>query len=124
MEILRALESHTSAESTPDNIRVALQYLSDHIEEKTTIAKLAELCSISEVYFRKQFKSYVGVTPAVYRNSLRLDKARLYLEFGEISVQEISGMLGYSTVSHFIKEFKLRYGYSPLKYRKLSGLNG
>ena len=123
MEIRLSLSSCTTAENTPEYIIKALQYLSEHIEEKPTIAKLSKISHISEVYFRKQFKTYMGVTPIEYRNSMRLERARTYLEYGEISVQEISDMLGYSTVSHFIKEFKLRYGYSPLKYRKLNGLN-
>lgn len=121
MEIFLSLSSSTTAENTPEYITKALQYLSEHIEEKTTIAKLSELSHISEVYFRKQFKVYMGTTPVEYRNSLRMDRARTYLEYGEISVQEISDMLGYSTISHFIKEFKLRYGYPPLQYRKRNG---
>lgn len=121
MEILLSLSSSKAVENTPEYITKALQYLSEHIEEKPTIAKLSELSHISEVYFRKQFKLYMGTTPIEYRNSLRLDRARAYLEYGEISVQEISDMLGYSTVSHFIKEFKLRYGYPPLRYRKHNG---
>ena len=124
MEIFLSLSSSTTAENTPEYITKALRYLSEHIKEKPTIAKLSELSHISEVYFRKQFKTYMGVTPIEYRNSMRLESARTYLEYGEISVQEISDMLGYSTVSHFIKEFKLRYGSSPLQYRKQNGAIG
>lgn len=124
MEIICSLASRSPAEKAPGHIVKALQYLSDHIEENPKVAKLAELCNISEVYFRKQFKTYVGVTPMEYRNSLRLDRARSYLEYGDISVQEISDTLGYSTVSHFIKEFKQRYGCSPLQYRKKIGTTG
>ncbi len=121
MEILLSLSSGTTAESTPDYIVKAVRYLSEHIEENPTIARLASLSHISEVYFRKQFKVYMGTSPIEYRKSLRLDRARAYLEYGEISVQEIANMLGYSTVSHFIKEFKLRYGVPPLQYRKHNG---
>lgn len=121
MEILLSLSSNITDENTPEYIIKALRYLSEHIEENPTIAKLAELSHISEVYFRKQFKIYMGVTPIEYRNTMRLERARTYLQYGEISVQEISDMLGYSTVSHFIKEFKLKYGYPPLQYRKCNG---
>ena len=120
MEILCALATHNSKPFIPDNIAKSLQYLNEHLVENPTIARLAALCDISEVYFRKQFKTYIGTSPIEYRNALRLDRARAYLEYGEISVQEISDTLGYSTVSHFIKEFKKRYGCSPLKYRKLN----
>jgi AraC-like DNA-binding protein len=121
MEILLSLSSSAAVKNTPEYIVKALRYLSEHINENPTVAMLSELSSVSEVYFRKQFKKYVGATPIEYRNSLRLDRARAYLEYGEISVQEISDMLGYATVSHFIKEFRIRYGCPPLQYRKQIG---
>ena len=124
MEILLLLSSSTTDENTPEYITRALRYLSEHIKEKPTIASLSELSHISEVYFRKQFKACMGVTPIEYRNLMRLESAKTYLEYGEISVQEISDMLGYSTVSHFIKEFKRRYGCPPMQYRKHVGTTG
>lgn len=117
-EILCALASNLPQKSASKKIINAINYLSEHIEENPTITELASLCNISEVYFRKEFKKCMGMSPAKYRNSLRLKKAGSYLEFGDISVQEISDALGYSTVSHFIKEFRTQYGCSPLKYRK------
>ena len=82
------------------------------------ISELAKSCNISEVYFRKLFKEEMGVSPVEYRNRLRLERAKQYLEYGDISVQEISDELGYSTVSHFIKIFREEYGVPPLEYRK------
>lgn len=76
------------------------------------------LCFISEVYFRRLFKKQFGMTPIEYRNQLRLNRARQHLEYSEISIQEISNILGYATVSHFIKAFKDLFGVSPLSYRK------
>ncbi len=118
LEILCALASYKPKKTIPERIIYSLQYLSEHIEENPTIGYLASRCNVSEVYFRKQFKDSLGMTPLEYRNILRLNRAKTYLEYGDISVQEISNMLGYSTVSHFIKEFRVHTGYSPLKYRK------
>ena len=118
MELLCALSDSQSTELLPDSIAKGVQYLKDNIERSPSVTELAELCGISEVYFRKQFKEYIGVSPREYRSTLRLEKALSYLEYGEISVQEISDTLGYATVSHFIKEFKRQYGTSPLQYRK------
>lgn len=118
MDILHRLALHTANLIPSKRIAPALQYLSENIEAPPSVAQMAALCNVSEVYFRKQFKKSMDTTPSQYRNSLRLKKAQSYLGYGDISVQEISAVLGYATVSHFIKEFKKHYGCSPLQYRK------
>ena len=122
LEILGAL-AIPFEQSIPNYIASSVEYLAEHIEENPSIGELARRCSISEVYFRKQFQKAMGVSPVEYRNALRLNRARAYLEYGDISVQEISDMLGYATVSHFIKEFRGKYGISPLQYRKRGRLD-
>ncbi len=120
MEILCALAPQGERRAIPVSITKAIDYLAEHIEQNPTVAQLADLCHISEVYFRKQFKAATGSSPTKYRNAMRLERARAYLAYGEISIQEISDALGYPTASHFIGEFKRKYGLPPLKYRKLS----
>ncbi len=118
MQIFSTFAKDNIRSSVPDKFVKAIAYLDENIAVNPSVSKMAELCNISEVYFRKLFKEYLGTSPVEYRNILRLNKARSYLEFGDISIQEISDMLGYSTVSHFIDKFKKQYGVSPLKYRK------
>ena len=118
MEIISVLSSDVLKSSAGARVDLAVKYLADHIESNPSVAELARLSHVSEVCFRRQFKIHTGMTPIEYRTHLRISKARSYLEYGDISVQEISNMLGYSTVSHFIKEFKKYTGCSPLKYRK------
>ena len=107
-----------SSSKVDDIIFPGFIYLSEHFDELTPVSELAKMCNVSEVYFRKCFKKCLGTSPIEYRNRLRLEKAKDYLEYGDISVQEISDLLGYSTVSHFIKEFKRAHNLSPLNYRK------
>jgi len=119
MQILLSLSERSFDPSIPNYITNSLQYMLEHIEENPGIEELAALSNISVVYFRKQFKKFTSTTPSEYRNTLRMERAQTYLVYGDVSVQEISDMLGYSSVSHFIKLFKSTYGCSPLQYRKL-----
>ena len=118
--LLRILARIAKDASGHENLIVstAITYLSEHIEENPSVTELANICNVSEVYLRKKFREAIGCSPIEYRNKLRINKAISYLKFGNISVQEISDTLGYSTVSHFIKEFKRYIGSSPLQYRK------
>lgn len=95
-----------------------IRYLTERIDENPSVTEIAKHLGVSEVYLRRRFKESMGTSPTKYKNELRLERSVSYLKFGEISVQEISDTLGYATVSHFIKEFKERYGLSPLQYRK------
>ncbi len=117
LEILSSLTEKNAACHRAE-IDPAVAQLTEHPEENPSVASLAQLCGMSEVYFRKLFREEFGMAPAAFRNRLRLERAARYLEYGEISVQEISDTLGYATASHFIKEFREVYGLSPAKYRK------
>lgn len=120
MQVFSALCEINLVKKFPKFIIDSVNYLNENLEYLPTVKELADRAMVSEVYFRKLFKECYQKSPVEYRNELRLNRAKSYLEHGEISIQEISDTLGYATVSHFIKEFKKRYGYSPLKFKKLS----
>jgi AraC-like DNA-binding protein len=46
----------------------------------------------------------------------RLDRARELLLDGRLSVTDVSRAVGYSSASHFIKEFRSRFGTTPRAY--------
>ena len=98
-------------------IEPGIRYLNSHYFENPSISTLAEQCHVSVEYFRKLFKIQTGLSPHEYRNKLRLDKAIEHLKYSDLSVSEISESLGYATVSHFIQQFKIAYGCSPLQFR-------
>lgn len=117
LEILSTLTALSDASSLRPTIASALSYLEKHPEKATPIPELAKMCSVSEVYFRKKFKESLRMSPVEYRNKLRLERAKQYLEREDKTIGEISEELGYSTVSHFCQQFKKQYGISPLSYR-------
>jgi AraC-like DNA-binding protein len=118
-EILSLLGAPDRMSTGSTIIKKGVAYLKLHYNENPSVKKLAQMCAISEEYFRRLFKKEFEMNPCEYRNRLRLSKACDYLTYGEMSVEEISRLLGYSTASHFSKEFKSAYGVSPLKYREM-----
>lgn len=115
--ILNLIGGNKPLDNQNSPIRAGIDYLHLRYFENPTITTLAKECLMSEEYFRRIFKKQTGLTPSEYRNKLRLDKSKEYLKYSDISVQEISEKLGYATVSHFIKQFKAKYGLSPLQFR-------
>ena len=47
---------------------------------------------------------------------MRLDKARELLMDGQFAVTRVSKEVGYGSVSHFISEFRARFGVTPRAY--------
>lgn len=96
----------------------AIHYLDANAESNISVANLAKRCNVSEVYLRRLFQKFTGASPSQYRTQLRLKKAKSYLLYGDIPVNEIAELLGFSSTAYFIKLFKQAYGCSPLAYRK------
>lgn len=100
-------------------IEEGINYLESDEEQLLRIDEIAQMCNVSEVYFRKLFKEYSGVSPAKYRTDRKIVRAKNYLQQHAMSVAEISDRLGFSDVSYFIKIFKEYVGVTPNQYRKL-----
>ncbi len=83
-----------------------------HPEADHKICDYADMCSMSEVGFRKLFIEYTGKTPVEYRTQLRLKMAADMLLDGEYSVTEAAARSGFNSISFFCREFKKFYGYS------------
>lgn len=53
-----------------------------------------------------------------YLTELRLRRAAELLERGEMSVTAICFACGYSSLSHFLRAFRQKYGASPGQFRR------
>src|SRR5215217_4153106 len=63
------------------------------------------------------FKSDVGMPPIRYLRLLRMERAKGLLESSFLSVKEIAFQVGLNDESHFVRDFKSTYGFSPALYR-------
>src|ERR1044072_9891446 len=63
------------------------------------------------------FKSDVGMPPIRYLRLLRMERAKDLLESSFLSVKEIAFQVGLNDESHFVRDFKSTYGFSPALYR-------
>jgi AraC-like DNA-binding protein len=85
-------------------------------DNSLSISSLASLCGISEVYFRKLFLNFFGVSPKEYVIQKRIDYAKNLLKSKNFSVSEIASLCGYTEPCHFSREFTKRVGIPPNQY--------
>ena len=107
-----------SVRSDAGLISRGVKMLRENFSENLDIEAVAGRCNISAVYFRKLFKKIYGTSPVKYRLNMRLSRSTEYLRYTDMSVSEISEMLGFTDSSYFIKTFKEEYGLTPLEYKK------
>jgi len=100
-----------------EKIRPALVHIELHYDEEIKIKNLAEICNISEAYFRRLFVNCMKVSPLEYINTVRIQKACELLKKQDIPMTTLAWKVGYSSVSTFERNFKRIVGDSPKQWR-------
>ncbi len=109
-----------SSRSIPDKysiIRKGIMYIEQENDD-ISVKDIASMCNVSEVYFSKLFKEYSGMSPVKYRTKVKINKAKIYLKYEDLSVAEIAQRLSFGSVAYFIKIFKKYTGVTPLEWRR------
>lgn len=96
----------------------AQQWLLNHSEQSTSLARLADIAGLEPRTLNRRFKKATGNTPLEYLQNLRLGKARTMLETTSNSFESITLHVGYEDVSSFRRLFTRSTGLSPSAYRK------
>lgn len=114
--------------SLPDNLSESIHKACKYIQlnyNTVTASEISKMYGYSYSYFLKAFKKHVGASFSEYVSELKVQNAAGLLLSTPDSVTDIAMKTGFSTISHFIAEFKKQYKITPLKFRKNAemGLN-
>lgn len=101
-----------------ERISEVVQYINSHYMQELSLYLLAEKFYVSPYYLSRFFKKATGFTLVEYLNSVRIKEAKKLLEQTSMKVSLIAKKVGFGSVTHFGRVFKLVTGYTPLYYRK------
>lgn len=93
------------------------EYLDTHYAKKVTLENIGSSLHIAPSYISHIFKQETGISPIQYVLSRRFGEAQSLLMDTELSVNEISDLLGFATPAHFNAMFKKHVGLTPGQYR-------
>lgn len=99
-------------------INQAKAYIHKHFNTAITLEDVAAAVNLSPNYFSNMFKQEFGVTFIDYLTQVRLESAKELLEENELSLKEISFMVGYKDPNYFSRVFKKRYYESPKHFQQ------
>src|SRR6266850_4516636 len=87
--------------------------LADRLPERA----MARIVNLSCARLRQLFKKETGLSPFQYVKRLRMKRAADLLRRSFLSVKEVSFQSGWGDLSHFVRDFKKRYGLTPSEFR-------
>ena len=101
-----------------------IQMMREDVRGELSLKEFAQSVNLSVWRLCHIFKSDVGMPPIRYLRLLRMERAKTLLESSFLSVKEIAFQVGLNDESHFVRDFKSTYGYSPALYRSRFRSNG
>ena len=115
------LQTSNSIHSENEIIRRAQIYVSTHIREKLSVPVVARQVDVSPSYLTALFHKNLQISPGEYIRRIKLQESKQMIRENNLNFTEIAAALQYSTVHHFSRQFKEKFGITPTEYAKSVG---
>lgn len=101
-----------------DRIQSAVVYAKENLHKVRSVEDLAAAASLSLRQFNRLFRSETGTSPAKAVERLRIEAARLAMEAGKHSLDEIAEQTGFADRERMRRAFIRNMGVSPQAVRR------
>lgn len=99
-------------------VQQALRLISQDVRRPLLLGEIARAVNLSTPRLRYLFKAETGLTPAQHLKTLRMQRAKELLEGTFLNVKQIMLQVGINDESHFVRDFREKYGLPPTEYRR------
>ncbi len=94
------------------------KWIDNYYRKSISVSFLAKLSGLGERTFFRRFSRATGDTPLEYLQRVRIESAKLILEFSKQTVEEVTWNIGYVNPNSFRRLFLKHTGLTPRDYRK------
>ena len=108
----------TGSSSTNRQCAAIRRYIDNHYKEPLTLDLLAAEVNVNKYYLAHAYKQSYGISPINYMIARRIQEGKRLLAETDLSLSQISEVLGFSSASYFSQSFRKAEGISPVEYRK------
>ena len=112
------LQPSNSVNSENEIVRRAQQYISSHVLDRLSVPIVAQNVDVSPSYLTALFHKHLQISPGEYIRRIKLQESKQLIREGSMNFTQISEALQYSTVHHFSRQFKEKFGITPTEYAK------
>jgi transcriptional regulator GlxA family with amidase domain len=99
--------------ATSDRVQTALAYAKEHLSTSLSVGALANAAFLSPRQFSRLFREETGQSPAKAIERLRVESARLMMEAGRFSAEEIARKNGFGNRERMRRSFVRLFGQPP-----------
>jgi AraC-like DNA-binding protein len=108
------------SDQTDRRIDRVVRWIHEHLSQNLSIEDAAAKVHVSPAAFSRFFRRSLGKTFTEYVNDLRCTEAAIQLRKTDKPIATVAEDCGFTTLSHFNRQFLLRHGQTPRQYRKAS----
>ncbi|WP_342556136.1 helix-turn-helix domain-containing protein [Paenibacillus sp. FSL R7-0652] len=108
---------HSKKHKYSKPINICRNYIFNHLNERITIAQLAQMTALNPNYLSNLFKKEVGISISQFILKTKIEEAQNLLMYSQYSLAEISILLNFYDQSYFAKVFKTYTGCTPKQFK-------
>lgn len=112
------VKSTNMVQNENEIIRQAQQFIASHIREKLSVPMVAGQVGVSPSYLTVLFHKNLQISPGEYIRRIKLQESKQMIRENNMNFTQIASALQYSTVHHFSRQFKDKFGITPTEYAK------
>lgn len=106
-----------------DEVILKLQdWIESHHSEPLTIERMSREVGMAERTLKRRFQLATTLSPNLYVQKVRIDKAKKLLLATSQPVKTIAYEVGYENVSFFVRLFRTQVGQTPAEWRKCEAI--
>ena len=94
-------------------------FVSSHVWEDLSVPFVAHHVDMSPSYLTALFQKHLSISPGEYIRRVKLQESKRLIRENKLNFTEIAAELQYSTVHHYSRQFKEKFGMTPSEYAKL-----
>ena len=116
-ECFSMTDSISTNETIKDTVKLVAEYIDNNYFEELSLTSISKLFFVESSYLSRAFKHEMGENLMLYIAKKRIQKAIELIMQDELSLLDISYLVGYNDYTYFNRVFRKITGKSPREYK-------
>lgn len=110
-------EAVLSVRSRDELVHKAMLLIEQHLNDTSDVEDLCDTLGIGRRQLERRFRGDIGMSPAEYRQKLRLERGRWLLLNTDLAVTDIALQCGFQSSASFARTVRKAFGTTPMSLR-------